>query len=136
MTKTVKWYSTFMSAAAAVIYILAGADILDAGDIRESGEAPPVIFYIAGAFYLFAGYLVHIEKKWLRLGLGIINALIISVFFQMWAGRPDVVTSAAGLGTKIAQFLLEIGLIYLIIKTWNRSPADRASAGAGDAGKD
>lgn len=31
----------------------------------------------------------------------------------MWFSRPDILTSTAGLGTKITQFLLEIGLVYL-----------------------
>jgi hypothetical protein len=68
---------------------------------------------------------VRIDKKWLRLSLGIINALIILIFFQMWSGRPDILTSVAGLGTKISQFLLEIGLIYLIIKVWKTDRQNR-----------
>jgi hypothetical protein len=68
---------------------------------------------------------VRIDKKWLRLSLSIVNALIILIFFQMWSGRPDILASAAGLGTKISQFLLEIGLIYLIIKVWKTDRQNR-----------
>ena len=67
-------------------------------------------------------YIVHLKNKWVRLSIGIINALIILVFIQMWYDAPEVLTSPAGLGTKIAQLLLEIGLIYLIIKTWKEFP--------------
>lgn len=121
MKRTVIWYSIATSLTAAIIYILAGAGIIYAGDVIETNEAPPFIFFVAGAFYILIGYLVNIEKRWLRITLAIINGLVILIFFQMWATRPDVLTSAAGLGTKIPQFLLEIGLIYLLIKTERRS---------------
>ena len=120
MKPVFKWYSTSMALAAALIYILAGAGILYYGDLVGTGEAPPFIFFVAGAFYILVGWLVRPERRRLRITLAVVNLLVIIIFFQMWFGRPDVLTSAAGLGTKIAQALLEIGLFYLIFTTERR----------------
>lgn len=109
-----------LSVITAAVYILAGAGVLSTGLVPEEGEGPPFILYVAGGFYLIFACLIRINKQWLRLALTITNGLIILIFYQMWWGNPDVFTSAAGLGTKITQFLLEIGLIFLIIKTWNK----------------
>jgi hypothetical protein len=38
------------------------------------------------------------------------------VFFSMYAQKPEIMFSAARLGTKIAQILLEAGLIALIVR--------------------
>ena len=119
MKRIIIWYSMLLSMVTAIVYILAGAGVLSTGLVPEEDEAPPFILYIAGAFYVLFAYLIRINIRWLRITLTVINALIILIFYQMWWGNTDVMTSAAGLGTKIAQFLLEIGLIYLIIKTWN-----------------
>ena len=108
-----------LSMITAIMYILTGAGVLSTGLIPEEGEAPPFIMYVAGGFYVLFAYLIRINKRWLRITLTVANTLIILIFFQMWWGNTDVLTSAGGLGTKIAQFLLEIGMIYLIIKTWN-----------------
>lgn len=121
MLKITAWYSTIMSLGTAIVYFLAGLDVLSDGLVPEADESPPFIFFVAGVFYLLVGYLVHLKKRRLRLTLGILNALIILVYFQMWAGTSAVLISPAGLGTKIFQILLEIGLIYLIIKTWNNN---------------
>ena len=117
MKKAAIWYSIAASLVAVVVYILAGAGVLYAGDITETGEAPPFIFFVAGAYYVLTAYLLILEKRWLRITLAVLNALVILIFFQIWYARPDVLTSAAGLGTKIPQFLLEIGLIYLVLRT-------------------
>lgn len=109
-----------MSLVTAVFYILAGTGTFSDG-LGEVDESPPVIFYVAAGFYVIVSYLVRIKNKWIRLSLGVINALIILIFFQMWSGNPEVLTSPAGLSTKIVQVMLEIGLIYLIIKVWNRN---------------
>jgi hypothetical protein len=116
--KVTVWYSTVCSGITAIIYFLAGAGVLSAGLSENPDESPPFIFYVAGAFYAIVGYLVHIKKKWIRMSLGIINALVICIFFQMWYADPEVLTSPAGLGTKIAQLLLETGLVFLIVRTW------------------
>lgn len=42
----------------------------------------------------------------------------------MYADQPDVMFSAPGLITKIAQIFLEAGLIYLIVKS---KPVKKAS---------
>src|SRR4030043_1331242 len=117
MQKVVTWYSILLSAVTAVVYILAGAGVLATGLVPEEGEAPPSIMYVAGGFYVILGCLVRINKRWIPIALAVTNGLIILIFFQMWWGNTDVLMSAAGLGTKIVQFLLEIGLVYLIIET-------------------
>jgi len=117
MNNFVKWYCTVASLVASIVYILAGADLIYYGELGAHGESPPFIFFAAGAFYILVGYLVRLDRRWLRITLMIINALIMLIFFQMWAGRPDILTSAAGLGTKIAQFLLETGIVFLVVKT-------------------
>ena len=117
MKRIVIWICSLAALAAAIVYILGGAGVLYAGDITDTDEAPPFIFFMAGAFYVIVGYILRLEKRWLRITLAVINALVMLIFFQMWAGRSDVLTSAAGIGTKIPQFLLEIGIICLAVKT-------------------
>lgn len=121
MKSIIKWYATAMSLIAAVAYILAWSGVFYAGDITATGESPPAIFFVAGVFYILVGSLIHVERRWLYITLGIVNALVILIFFQMWADRPDVLTSTAGLCTKIAQFLLEVGIMYLVINTKRRT---------------
>ncbi len=120
MKRFVTWYSTAFSVITAAVYFLAGAGILSAGLSVEPDEAPPFIFFVAGAYYLIIGYLVRIERKWLRLTLAVLNTFVILIFFQMWSGNPEVLTSPAGLGTKIPQFFLEAGLIYLTVQAWKK----------------
>ena len=119
MRRIVIWYSALLSAVTAIAYLLTGTGILSTGLVQEEGKRPPFIFYVAGGFYLVFCCLIRIKKRWLRIVLAITNALVILIFFQMWWGNTDVLMSAGGLGTKIPQFLLEIGLVYLIIKTWS-----------------
>lgn len=55
------------------------------------------------------------KRRWLWIIGAILNFIPIVVFYAAYAGRPEIMLSAPGLFTKIAQVLLEIGLIYLIV---------------------
>ena len=98
----------------ALIYVLLGIGIMHAGDMT-SGDGIPAFFYIIPGGYVIGGLLVLLKKRWLWITGASINAFTIVVFYAAYASRPDVMLSAPGLITKIAQVLLEIGLIYLIV---------------------
>ena len=121
MAKTVMLVCLVLAWIAAISYILMGIGIIEPGDLisEEGEETMPVFYYIIPAGYIAIGFLVFVKKHWLWITLAAVNALTIVVFYAMYAGRPDVMLSAPGLITKIAQLLMEIGLIYLIM-TWRR----------------
>jgi hypothetical protein len=98
-----------------------GAGVIQAGDpalndAANGSDAPWGFDWIAGGFYAIAGLALLWKKRWITIALAVINIIPIAVFYFMWAGRPDVMWSAPGLITKIAQILLETGLIYLLVK--------------------
>ncbi len=49
------------------------------------------------------------------------NTLVMAIFFIMYRNNPAVIFSLPGLGTKIPQIILEVGLVYLIA-TYHRIP--------------
>jgi hypothetical protein len=99
----------------ALAYVLLILGILKAGEMMSPEGGVPAFFYIVPAGYVIGGFLIFLKKRWLWTIGAIINAIPIIVFYAAYAGRPDIMLSTAGLITKIAQVLLEIGLIYLII---------------------
>jgi hypothetical protein len=99
---------------AALFYILTGAGTIQPGDL-DTEDAPQVIAILAGAGYFIGGLLILARKRWLWITGAIINALVMAMFFSAYSSRPDVLLSIPGLGTKVPEVLLEIGLIYLIV---------------------
>ena len=99
---------------AALVYFLMGAGVPQPGDL-QADDAPPGIAYFAGACYVVGGLLILTRKRWLWVIGAVINALVIVMFITAHAARPGVLFSVPGLATKVAQILLEIGLIYLIV---------------------
>jgi hypothetical protein len=98
----------------ALAYVLLILGIFKVGDMMPD-EGVPAYFYIVPAGYAIGGLLILLKKRWLWIIGAILNAIPIVVFYAAYAGRPDIMLSAAGLITKIAQILLEIGLLYLIV---------------------
>jgi hypothetical protein len=125
MVKKVMIACLILAVISAVVYVLMGVGLLKAGDL--TGESMPAFYYIIPGGYLIGGLLVLLNKRWLLLTGAIINAFTIVMFYTMYATQPDVMLSAPGLMTKIAQVLLEIGLIYLIVMYTRRSMLARAS---------
>jgi hypothetical protein len=122
MSKTISWVCLVLALAAAFGYFLMGAGIIQAGDPGlndgSSGDTAPWGFdWIAGGFYVIAGLALLLKKRWVPVTLAVINIIPIAVFYFMWAGRPDVLWSAPGLITKIAQVLLESGLVFQLIRS-------------------
>ncbi len=105
-----------MALISALIYVLLGIGVMHAGDLTP-GDGIPAFFYIIPAGYIIGGVLILLKKRWLWITGAAINALPIVMFYTAYAGRPDIMLSAPGLITKIAQVLLEIDLIYLIVKS-------------------
>lgn len=103
----------FLAVTAGLIYFLMAANVITLPDL-DAEEAPAAIVYAAGGFYLFGGLLVLLKKRWLWIiGLAA-NTLVIAIFFLAYNQRPEIIFSLPGLATKIAQVILEAGLIYLI----------------------
>ena len=112
----IKWVLLVLALVAASGYLLMGIGVIHAADLTLD-DAPPGFTWIAGVFYVIAGLLMFLKKRWIYTAFSIINILVIAVFIFMWAGRTDVLFSLPGLMTKIPQILLEIGLIYLLLKS-------------------
>ena len=114
MMKSVMIACLILALIAVVAYVLMGIGVIQPGDL-QTDDTMPAFYYIIPVGYLIIGVLVLLKKRWLWITLAAFNAFTIVVFYAMYAGQPDVMFSAPGLITKIAQILLEIGLIYLII---------------------
>jgi hypothetical protein len=115
--KGVMYICLVLSLAAAVFYFLMAAGIVTVPALKaeDSPRNVKTIVYAAAGCYVLGGLLILAGKRWLwTIGL-VMNTLVMLVFFTMYAQKPEVITSLPGLGTKIAQILLEAGLVYLII---------------------
>jgi hypothetical protein len=91
------------------------------GDLQVEQDGG-VIIYVAAGCYLLGGLLILLRNRWLLLFGAFINAMVILFFFNMYQSRPAVMFSPGGLVSKIAQILLEVVLIYVITRTWRKSP--------------
>ena len=103
-----------LAVVAVIAYILMGIGVIQPGNL-DTEEGMPSFYYIIPAGYLVIGILCLLKRRGLWIILAVINAFTILVFYAMYAAQPDVMLSAPGLITKIAQILLEICLIYLIV---------------------
>lgn len=104
-----------LALVAALGYFLLGAGLIEAGNLGIE-NAPPAIAWVAGGCYIVGGLLIFLKKRGLWIAGAAINALVIVFFYVRYTTNPGVITSAPGLITKIAQIILEVGLIYLIFK--------------------
>ena len=98
-------------------YILMAIGIIQPGNLMSEDEPMPAFFYIIPAGYIIGGILIFRRRRWLWITGAAINGFGILVFYIGYINQPDVLWSAPGLITKIAQIPLEAGLIYLIITT-------------------
>jgi len=114
MAKPIMLFCLVLALISALAYVLLIVGVFKVGDMMPD-EGVPVYFYIVPAGYVIGGLLILLKKRWLWIIGAVVNAIPIVVFYAAYAGRPDIMLSAAGLITKIAQVLLEIGLIYLIV---------------------
>ena len=106
--------SMLLATAAAVVYILTGLGVLTVPGLAE--DPPAAIPYVCAACYIVGGLLILTGKRWLLVLGAAINLMVMGFFFAMYNQNSDVMFSLPGLGTKIAQILLEIGLIALIVR--------------------
>jgi hypothetical protein len=114
MPKTVKIFCLVMALISALAYVLMWVGVLTPGEL-DNGDMP-AFYYIIPVAYIAIGILVFVKKRWVLITLACINAFTILVFYAMYTNQSDVMLSAPGLITKIAQILMEAGLIYLIVK--------------------
>ena len=98
---------------AAVFYILLASRVITASTL-ESKDWQHVLIYVAGGCYILGGLLILAKKRWLWIVGLVMNTLVMAFFFVMYSKNPAVILSLPGLGTKIPQILLEVGLVYLI----------------------
>ena len=99
--------------------VLIGQHVLAVGDL-QTDDQPATIIYVAAASYLLGGLLILLQRRWLWVAGALINAMVILIFISFYIERPAVMFSPGGLVSKVAQLLLEIGLIYLIVTDWRR----------------
>jgi hypothetical protein len=104
---------------AAVFYFFMGAGIITVPTLATGSDFSVITFVAGGGYVLGALLLVLVRKRWMW-GIGlVINAIVILIFFMMYNQKTEIMFSLPGLGTKISQILLEIGIVYLIA-TYNR----------------
>ena len=104
----------------ALIYVLMARGIMHAGDLSPGDEGLPPYFYIVPGGYVLGGILILVKKRWLWITGAVINGFGVAMFYGAYYAKPGIMLSAPGLITKIAQILMEIGLIYLIV-TYKRN---------------
>ena len=97
---------------AAVFYILLAAGVITV-PLDGNGSHRAVI-YVAAGCYILGGLLIMAQKRWLWIVGLVMNTLVMASFFIMYSKNPAVILSLPGLGTKIPQIILEVGLVYLI----------------------
>jgi hypothetical protein len=117
MMKIVAWLCFWLAMITAVTYILLLTGVLEVS--LKANEGPPAVFYLIPVAYLVGGTVIFLKKRTLWITGAILNAVPILGFYAgyIYLGKWDVIISAPGLITKIAQILLEAGLLYLIIKS-------------------
>jgi hypothetical protein len=115
MYRIAVWVSFIMAEVAALAYVLMGMGTLTVGSLGD--DAMPSFYYIIPAVYAVMGILIISRWRWIRVVSAIIVTFTIVVFYVMYADQPDVMLSAPGLITKIAQAIMLAGLIYLLVKT-------------------
>jgi hypothetical protein len=120
--KNVIWICLILALVAALGYFLMGVGAITVpdkplNDTSSDNDAPPGFDWIMFGGYVIGGLLILLKKRWLLITGAVLNAIPIIGFYAMWASRTDVLFSAPGLLTKIPQILLEIGLIYWLVKS-------------------
>lgn len=113
--KYMTWIAVGLAIVTALAYVLVAQSVLGVGDLSVA-EDGGIIVYVAAGCYLLGGALILTRRNWLLVIGAIINALVMLFFFRMYQDRPLVIFSAGGLATKIAQLLLEVTLVYLIVR--------------------
>jgi hypothetical protein len=123
------WLVVGLAVVTAVIYIMMDLNWLAVGDLGLD-ERPSGIIYVAAGSYLVGGLLILLRRRWLWVMGAVINALVILFFFSAYQERPAVLLSPGGIISKVAQILLEVGLIYMIITDWLHSRRNRTRINA------
>ena len=125
MTRKIMLVCMMLAFVAALIYILMARGIMHAGDL-VGGERLPAFFYIVPGGYVLGGLLILLKKRWLWITGAAINGFGVLMFYVAYYAQPEIMLSAPGLITKIAQVLMEAGLIYMIVKykTIKKAAAD------------
>jgi hypothetical protein len=123
MTKRIMFICMALAFIAALIYIFMARGIIHAGDLAPGEEGLPPYFYVVPGGYILGGLLILGKKRWLWITGAVINGFGVAMFYYAYYAKPEIMLSAPGLITKIAQILMEIGLIYLIV-TYKRKKAD------------
>jgi hypothetical protein len=114
MAKPIMLFCLALALTSALVYVFLILGIFKIGLMTPEGGVP-TFFYIVPAAYAIGDLLIFLKKRWLWITGAVLNAIPIVVFYAAYAERPDIMLSAPGLISKIAQVLLEIGLIYLIV---------------------
>lgn len=108
------WVDLVLALAVAGCYVLIGARLLDVGNLAAAEQPAPIIFTAAGC-YVLGGLLILLRRRWLLIVGASINALVMLAFVSAYLHRPAVLFSAGGLASKVAQLLLEVGLVALLV---------------------
>ena len=111
---TVRWAVAF-AWLAALAYLLLALDVLGAGGLEADEGSASVVFVAAGC-YAVGGLLIVLRRRWLWIAGAVMNALVLLMFFSVYAERPSILLSSGGLATKVPQILLALALLALAVR--------------------
>ena len=98
---------------AAIFYVLLAAGIISVPSLA-SKDWQRTLIYVAAGCYVLGGLFILAKKRWLWIVGLVMNTLVMAFFFIMYSSNPAVIFSLPGLGIKIPQIIVEVGLVYLI----------------------
>lgn len=104
-----------MAIVTAITYIFMSLGLLGMGNITaDEKQKVDIIFYVAAGSYFVGAILIFARRRWLWITGAVMNLLVIAMYLKLQLGNSVVLLSSGGLLSKLAQLLLELGLIYLI----------------------
>jgi hypothetical protein len=104
-----------MAIVTAITYIFMALGLLGMGNITAAEKQKvDMIFYVAAGSYFLGAMLIFARRRWLWIAGAVMNLLVIAMYLKLQSGNTIVLMSSGGLSSKLAQLLLELGLIYLI----------------------
>lgn len=114
------FFAVALALFTALTYLLIAFNILGVGDPQVARDGGPIV-YVAAGCYLLGGLLILLRNRWLLLFGALINMMVVLSFYSMYQARPEVMFSAGGVVSKLAEILLEIPLLIVLVTHWKRS---------------
>ena len=115
--RVVRYLAAFLSAGAAVVYLLIGFEVIRVVDIKPTDMSSMLGFGLAsgGAFLLGAVLLLLFDRRALWVLGGIFQVMAIVMYFAV-APQRDPSFEPWGIGLKVIQAVLLVALAWLALR--------------------